>query len=329
MRLFLFIALITVGCGQKMSMLSSQTVEKNAADLVSNKVQVGNADTTDTFNQNQKGVLDILLVIDNTGSMQSVQEKLRANLPDLLTHIKKSDWQIAVTGTKVDNCLSARITKETSDFEQKYSELVNIGATGNGEYHFLKAMDGLKGNCSSGNISWLREGSSIAVVIVTDQYNECHEYNDGGDGNVGILPSDAVCQSSDLKALLTEMRPKGNAQVYGLLPVIEMWKQFITKDPGVVDIFKVHGPVHADSYETTLQEISKHVLDTLEDVFTLSHVPVGNVKVKVNNNDVDASLYTVEKDSKIIRFDKKYVPTINSNIEVSYSYNSSQPNTTE
>ena len=324
MRVFLFIALITVGCGNKMSALSSQQVEeKNDADSHGNKGMVGDASKTDTFNQNQRGILDILLVIDNSGSMQSVQDKLRTNLPDLLTHISKSDWQIAVTGTKVGDCLSTRITKKTTNFEQKYSELVNLGATGNGEYHFLKAIDGLKGSCSGGNVSWLRKNSSIAVVIVTDQYNECHEYNDGGDGIA--LPSDALCKSSDVKALLAEMRPKGNAQVYGLLPPIGAWQQFITQDPGVVDIFKVHGSVAADSYDTTLQDISKYVLDTLEDVFTLSHVPVSDVKVIVNDNSVDASLYTIEKDSKIIRFDKGYVPSSKSNIEVSYRYSSSQP----
>ena len=75
-----------------------------------------------------------------------------------------------------------------------------------------------------------------------------------------------------------------------------------------------------DSYDSTLQDISKHVFATLENVFTLSHVPAGNVAVKVNGNDVDGSLYTIEADGNLIRFDKGYVPTSGSDIEVSYSY---------
>lgn len=315
---FLFIVLITTSCSNQMSMSSIQFDENNAV-LTGNEEMIGNKSITDKFNQNQRGVLDILLVIDNTGSMKYVQEKLKSNLPDLLTHISNSDWQIAVTGTKISNCLSERITKKTPDFEKIYSELVNLGASGNGEYHFLKAMDGLKGLCDSSNVSWLRESSSIAVVIVTDQYNECHIYQDGDDSGV-LLPDTTLCESSDLKALLAEMRPKGNAQVYGLLPSIGEWEKYIEQDPEVGDIFKAYGSVEDDSYDSTLQDISKHVFDTLEDVFTLSHIPAGSVAVKVNDNDVDESLYTIEADSNLLRFDEGYVPTSGSDIEVSYSY---------
>ena len=48
---------------------------------------------------------------------------------------------------------------------------------------------------------------------------------------VALLPDTALCKSSDLKALLAEMRPKGNAQVYGLLPSISKWKRYIAQDP--------------------------------------------------------------------------------------------------
>ena len=314
---FLFIVLITASCGNQMSMSTSQVDEKdeNSANLTGNRVMIGNKSTTDKFNQNQRGVLDILLVIDGSGSMNDEQNKLKSNLLDLLTHISDSDWQIAVTSTGQTSCLSDRITKETPDFEQKYSELVNVGTSVNGEYHFLKAMDGLKGRCDGGNVSWLRKGSSIAVIIVTDENNECHGYEESG-----ALPVTALCKSSDLKALLAEMRPKGNAQVYGLLPSMDEWKQNINKDPGVVDIFKVHGSITDSSYDATLRDISKHVFATLEDVFVLSHIPAGNVSVKVNDNVVDGSLYTIEADSNLIRFDKGYVPTSGSDVEVSYSY---------
>ena len=322
---FLFIFLITVSCSNQAPMLTSQDDEEgdNSSGLTGNRAMIGNQSTTDKLNQSQRGVLDILLVIDNSGSMRSVQEKLQSNLPDLLTHISNSDWQIAVTGTKLGDCLSARITKETPDFEQRYRELVNVGYTGNGEFHFSKAIDGLKGECSSGKVSWLRKSSSIAVVIITDQHNECYGYQDGDDS--GALPETGLlCKSSDLKALLAEVRPKGNAQVYGLLPDMDVqenwWERFIAQDPGVVDIFKAYGSVTDSSYDSTLQDISKHVFDTLEDVFILSYVPAGDVAVKVNGNDVDGSLYTIETDGNLIRFDKGYVPTSGSEIEVSYSY---------
>ena len=78
---FLFIVLITVSCSNKMSMSTSQPDEKeeNSSELTGNRAMVGNKSTIDKFNQNQRGVLDILLVIDNSASMGYVQTKLRSN----------------------------------------------------------------------------------------------------------------------------------------------------------------------------------------------------------------------------------------------------------
>ena len=56
---------------------------------------------TDRFDQHQKGVLDILLVIDNSGSMSARQHKLARDLPALLSYVSDSDWQVAVIGTKL------------------------------------------------------------------------------------------------------------------------------------------------------------------------------------------------------------------------------------
>ena len=134
------------------------------------------ASQTDEFSQEHKGVLDILLVIDNSSSMGNEQDKLSHNLPDLLKHVSGSDWQIAVIGTKINDCLSERITKATPNYQNKYRNLIKLGAQGDGEYHFYQARQGLQGKCQSTTSKWLRQESSIAVLIVSDQFNECHGY---------------------------------------------------------------------------------------------------------------------------------------------------------
>ena len=295
----------------------------------------GSEAITETFDQSQRGVLDILLVLDNSGSMGLIIAKVMENLPDLLTHIDASNWQIAVTGTKVLDCVSSRITKQTPDYEEKYRALVNQGVSSNGEWYFLKAIDSLRSNIltrgSVGNLwqcanvnPWLRENSSIAVIIVADQHNECFGYHDADDVvSLSVLDTDPLykkCKSSDLANALQEMRPKGNAKVYGLLPSPATWEAHKDKDPGVSSIFAASGLVADASYAPIFQNISENVQDILEDVFVLSHVSVGEVKVEVDGNEVSSTLYTIRADSKQLVFDKQYVPTAGQKIKVSYRY---------
>ena len=274
---------------------------------------------TDTFEQYERGLLDILIVVDSSGSMGGEQNKLASNLPNLLHYIKDSDWQIAVISSKLDECLEGRITKNTPNYETAYSELVNLGATGNGEYHFHKAIRGLTGNCD-GN-AWLRPNSSVAILIVTDQHNECFGYEDGSDGGHKLQTGDK-CLSSDLATHLNSIRPRGNARVYGLLPSESKWQQHIATDPGVSSIFAARGEINAASYDTTLQEISKNVQDVLEDVFVLSQVPAGSVSVVINDATLAAARYEVDTADKLLKFNKGYLPPENAQIKVTYRYRS-------
>lgn len=297
----------------------------------------GTKPLTESFDQSQRGVLDILLVIDNSGSMRTIIDKVKQNLPNLLKHVEDSNWQIVATGTQVLDCVSSIITKQTPDYANQYKTIVDQGIHGLSEWYFLKAIDSLHSNAltkaSVGNLwkcantsTWLRDNSSIAIIIVADQWNECkssYYYYSGDDGLVDILAKDPLyekCNSSDLANVLKAMRPKGNTKVYGLLPDSKTWERYKDRDSGVSSIFATSGLVTDASYAPIFQNISKHVQDILEDVFVLSHVPVGKVEVKVNSNVVSPDLYTVRADSKQLVFDKQYIPSAGDKINVSYRY---------
>ena len=266
----------------------------------------------DKFNQSQKGVLDILLVIDNSGSMQNSQYRLKQNLPALLQYVSASDWQIAVIGTKINNCLSERITKHMSNFEDKYKQLIDLGAHGNGEYYFYKAIHGLKGECNGTTKSWLRNNSTVAILIVGDQHNECHGHHDGDDS--GSLPSDALCASSDLTAHLNSIRSSGNAKVYGIVS-----SSAFNRYSNELSIFADYGAISDTSYAGTLEKISQNVQEVLEDVFMLSQVPSGEVKVVVNGNALASSKYTIDAQGKQLKFDQGYVPPEKASIVATYN----------
>src|SRR5690606_41180852 len=56
---------------------------------------VSGSNKTDTFMQTtQTGVLDVLIVIDNSGSMAEEQNNLAGKLQPLLSYVQGADWQI-------------------------------------------------------------------------------------------------------------------------------------------------------------------------------------------------------------------------------------------
>ena len=62
--------------------------------------------------------LDILMVIDNSGSMKEAHENLSTNLKSLLENVKDSDWRIVITTATFTDCLRAVINKGDNGYQQ-------------------------------------------------------------------------------------------------------------------------------------------------------------------------------------------------------------------
>ena len=262
----------------------------------------------ESFNQKQRGVLDILLVIDNSGSMDPIQTKLKKNLANLLDAVAESNWQIAVIGTKRADCLQRSIiNKDTNNYQQEYARLVDLGASGDGEYLVYSAIRGLDNICDDQRAgSWLRDGSSIAVLMVTDQDNEC--------GAPFPLPSNARCSIAELRSHLNKLRPDGNARVYGLVDTssasIKRWRD--------LSIFSSYGSVFSQSYDSILEDVSQNVSTMLLDQFRLKSLPIaGSITVEVDGDPLESSEFSVSNQN--IVFDQGYLPEEDSRITVSYS----------
>ncbi len=90
--------------------------------------------------------LDILLVVDNSGSMLDEQENLAGKLDRLLEEVKDSDWQIAITTTDARDCVAKIITPTNKD---KFAATVRgLGTDGSGdEMAVWKIIQALQGNC--------------------------------------------------------------------------------------------------------------------------------------------------------------------------------------
>lgn len=121
-----------------------------------------------SFQQESVGQADILLVVDNSGSMIEEQINLATKLMPLLSNISSSDWRIGIISTDpADNCVRKVISKGDADMENQFrSAVLSLGSKGTGhEQGYRQAVTGL--NCGS----WVRQNSMVGVVFISDEDN--------------------------------------------------------------------------------------------------------------------------------------------------------------
>ena len=141
---------------------------------------------TDTFNPTKdKGLLDLLLVIDDSRSMENVHTHLKNGLDSLLTHIDNSNWQIKIVDTDPsDMCEHTIISKANKgDYTTRLDDFASSsGAKQERTLQKARAALKLSDNCPA----WLRTGSTLAAVIITDENHQCDNpsaTDNRGDGN--------------------------------------------------------------------------------------------------------------------------------------------------
>ncbi len=258
----------------------------------------------ESFTQANRGILDILLAIDNSGSMSNVIAQVRSNLSSLLTNIGNSDWQIAmVKSDPPSTCaVEGRITSKSSNYAAAYRRLLTFNLEGGSE-HMLKkvrwALQGKRGTQCDG--SWLRRGSTVAVIVVSDEPHQC--------------PDSSVCSLSAYRSFVNAFGR--NLRTYG----------FTAWGPSRA-IFDRHGSI-TGSYSSTLQEISANIQVSLKDIFTLKATPDGNsMTVQVSNTAVPSCSSTKTSGCyKVVRAAGGsalqfvgYTPPRDASIDVDYTY---------
>lgn len=181
-----------VGCSE-VSFTPSQ-------DLTSKDLEVPPPDSTDktiseTFlfdRSNTKKYVDVLFIIDNSGSMLAEQEKLGQRLNSFITSLDEVDWQIGITTTDASNgtfgikgslvnldSTSQKILKPTlSNYESLFmnsvvrNESIDCQTTAvcptNNEQALLAAIMAMDKRNST-NAGFFRDNADLAVVILTDE----------------------------------------------------------------------------------------------------------------------------------------------------------------
>lgn len=212
---------------------------------------------TENLMQADQGILDLLIVIDDSGSMSQEQKNLSGKLAPLLEYVKDSDWRIGVVTTT--------FSRGDSGIDATFATAINAGLTGcASEQGIRQAVAGL----SCPTAMFVRPKSTIAVLIVSDEDN-CSDGTDCGD-----VPYAKPEYLTDFLAN-TLMRKLGtDARIYGLFwyptkSCVGAAKKANQYAKAVADTSGTAGSICDADYTQTLQKISWDVAAILKTEFTL------------------------------------------------------------
>jgi hypothetical protein len=126
--------------------------------------------------------IDILWVVDNSGSMQDEQNSLAFNFESFITDFiqKDVDFKMAVTTTdtswghkgeligNLTDLTSIAAASDINGFLNNFKETIKVGINGSGHEKGLSASKSFISN----KASWLREDAMLAIVYLSDEEDQ-------------------------------------------------------------------------------------------------------------------------------------------------------------
>lgn len=307
----------------------------------------------DVFYQLEAGEVDVLLVVDNSGSMEPYQTKLSENFDTFLTFFVEGnvDYHIGVVTTSVApatayrSCTQAEvdaipegghlvdstvISASTPDAAAVFSEIVQVGTCGSGyEMGLESAWLALSEPLVSGeNSGFLRDSAYLSIIFVSDEQDSSplpvNDYINGFRDVKGQRERDIFNASAlvvyDLDECTALQTQSGAAEGTRYVDVAE-------QTGGVL------GNICADDFEVIVTELSM-ASSRLTDTFYLSKLPdASTLVVGVDEEEIpcDSGQYTYQKGMKdgeevgMIVFERAYMPPPQSRITARYDLGTGDP----
>jgi hypothetical protein len=249
-------------------------------------------DNNEDFEATTAGKLDVLLIVDDSNSMEPYQNLLAPRLENLLLDIDNADWQIAII-TTTSACLrnnGSPITRreyilDPAGTRLKFANAVNAGERGNSgaEMGIKRAVEGLIGHCGDPNQRWTRPDSNRAVLILTDEENCGGAPNDGKDCKG--TPWETADYFFDNAPSLDKTQffgilhdDENNGCPYYGWPDPSEYRRLIdgsrSKNGPLLMPPGLEGNICTDNYEVILEEISQRIMRQPRQEFDLAYAPV-------------------------------------------------------
>ena len=283
------------------------------------------------------GIVDILWVIDDSGSMANERTRLVANFSRFVQELAalEVDFQMGVTSIIFDEGGRLRgttkiITQATPDPQAVFTENTTFPASRSRWEQGLRmtqfALTPPNTDPTGANAGFLRPRAALAVIVVTNEddgsFGSTAYYSRVFSGLKGKGNESLVTFSVIGGALPSGCVPPGEANLYGSQaePAFR-YAAVAARTGGVI------GSICDASFEQTLLRIAQ-ALNTLKRVFPLTLVPIANsVRVtvisgtqtfQVPNDPVAGFQYRVDTNSVV--FLGTYVPPPGSTVRIDYAF---------
>lgn len=319
--------------------------------------EVYKQEAADIFYQLDASEVDILLVVDNSCSMQPYQQQLADNFDNFLTYFVEGnvDYQIGVVSTTTRDSFStsrdcqaeadslpgggilldgAIITPDTNNASSRFSEIVNVGICGDPTEAGLEAARLALDYASSGdeNRGFLRDDAFLSIIFVSDEQDASIDPVNDYLNDFRAVKA-AVSERADMNASALVVSDEGacsNAQINSGATLGSRYVDVANQSGGLV------GNICSDEFDSIVTELSLNS-SRLTDTFYLTDLPqpaslVVGVSVDGEVTEQDCSegwtYDLLEEDGEqkpVIIFDRSNLPPPRAKITVKYDRGSGDP----
>lgn len=157
--------------------------------------------------------VDVLFVVDNSGSMEQEQAKLTANFQSFISHFTSLglDFHIGVITTDTEDpdesgkLQGGFLTTATPEIDRAFLERATVGTAGSGSESGLEAMRlaFTEPNLSGTNAGFLRPDAILAVIMVSDE----EDWSDGDNNEPPIADAPPIADYANLLLALKNGDP--------------------------------------------------------------------------------------------------------------------------
>jgi hypothetical protein len=261
--------------------------------------------------------LDVVWIIDNSGSMADEQASLGANFSAFIDNFitKDVDFRMAVTTTDVSSAdrkgrlvqgsdtklTAARAQADEARFKEDFTTLVRVGTRGSGNEKGLEASEGFMQKYAK---TFLRDDAYLAIVVVSDEEDQSAqsvkhytEYIKSFKAHAGLVKIYTIADVNRTNF--------GN----GIATGADRYVEASTQTAGVVADIR-------NDFHRSLGEMGESIINLL-DSFALANDPVpGTLRVFVNG--AETTRYSFDETSRSIRFDAGNLPPVGAEVRVQY-----------
>jgi len=267
-----------------------------------------------TQNKAKEAAVDILWVVDDSGSMSDEQKALAYNF-DIFIHeflTKKVDFQMFITTTDATSRKNGRmvgapglLTSEAAKRNEKkfmsdFSKLIKVGTRGSGREKGIQTSLSFIDRYSKAH---LRKDAYLIVVYVSDEEDQSQKKVD-----------------EYLKSIQSHKENAGLVKMYSIVTKEKSSSRWETIGSRYMEASEKTGGTSAHikkDFYSILRDMGGKIVD-LTDSFALSGTPYNNlIEVKVDGKIVSTG-WSYDANSRTLKFSKDSVPNEGALIKVSY-----------